>query len=75
MSVAGGHRSSIILKPPGPLRDSDLPSYLLHIVPTGPRNQNKYSDRDDKLSMEAAAGLEVLIRGVTPVDSDNRTGR
>ena len=57
-------------------------------VPTGPRNQNKYKDRDN--NAQAVDGLDygggggggggggfgVVDRGsMTPVDYDDRTGR
>ena len=56
-------------------------------VPTGPRNQNKYKDRDNNAQAVdgldyggggagAGAGFVGMDRGsVTPVDYDDRTGR
>src|SRR5712692_3443675 len=74
MFIIGGH-------PAPPARPA---SPLPPNVPTGPRNQNKYKDRDN--NAQAVDGLDYggggggvfggLDRGrMTPVEFDDRTGR
>jgi pre-mRNA 3'-end-processing factor FIP1 len=72
--VLGGH-------PTPPARSA---SPLPPNVPTGPRNQNKYKDRDNNAQAVdgldygggAGGGFGGVDRGsMTPVDFDDRTGR